>query len=81
MKQPHSRFEWQTLTLLVACYALWTAGLTSLTSLWLPLGMLAVTLATALHSSLQHEFIHHHPFRNDRLNEALVFPALTLLIV
>lgn len=73
-------FEWPTLALLLACYALWALGLTVLAMFWLPLGMLAVTLAGALHSSLQHEFIHHHPFRDDRLNEALVFPALSLLI-
>lgn len=73
-------FEWPTLALLAACYAVWTAGLTMLASFWLPLGMLAITLAGALHSSLQHEFIHHHPFRSDRVNEAFVFPALCLLI-
>lgn len=80
MLQRFKTFEWPTLGLLLACYALWGLGLTLLSLLWLPLGMLAVTFAGALHSSLQHEFIHHHPFRNDRLNEALVFPALTLLI-
>ena len=40
--------------------------------------MLAVVLAQ--HSSLQHEAIHGHPTRHPRLNEALVYPALGLLI-
>ena len=34
----------------------------------------------AQHSSLQHEAIHGHPTRNQRLNDALVFPALGLLV-
>ena len=69
--------EWPTLALLAVCYLLWAAGLTLLWQVWAPLGIAAVALSAALHSSLQHEFIHHHPFRDDRLNEALVTPALT----
>ena len=40
----------------------------------------ALVLALTLHSSLQHEALHGHPFRNRILNEALVFPALSLCI-
>jgi fatty acid desaturase len=39
-----------------------------------------MTLAAALHSSLCHEALHGHPTRARWLNEALVFPALTLSI-
>ena len=45
---------------------------------WLAVPLLAVVLAQ--HSSLQHEVIHGHPTANQRLNEALVVPALGLLI-
>lgn len=74
------QIEWPTLALLAVCYLVWALGISVLSQLALPLGMTVVALAAALHSSLQHEIIHHHPFRSDRLNEALVTPALTLLI-
>ena len=72
--------EWPTLGLLAACYAVfalavfWLPGV----SLWLAVPVAA--WAIAQHSSLQHEVIHGHPFRSPALNEALVFPALTLVI-
>ncbi|SLN27837.1 Fatty acid desaturase [Roseovarius gaetbuli] len=72
--------EWPTLALLVLCYAGWAIGTTWAAALWLPLGVGLCGLCIALHSSLSHEVLHGHPFRTRRLNEALVFPALTLLI-
>ncbi|MEC3861889.1 fatty acid desaturase [Mesobacterium sp. TK19101] len=72
--------EWPTLALLALCYVLWALGTTWAAALWLPLGMVLVTFAAALHSSLCHEMLHGHPFRNRHLNAALVFPALSLLI-
>lgn len=75
-----SRVEWPTLGLVVACYALWGAATTTVAAWWLPGGMVLAALATALHSSLTHEVIHGHPFRNPRLNAALVWPPLTLAI-
>lgn len=74
------RIEWPTWGVLVACYGTWALGTTWAAGLWLPFGMVLVTLAAALHSSLCHEALHGHPFRDARLNEALVFPALTLCI-
>jgi fatty acid desaturase len=53
---------------------------TWLAALWLPAGIALATLAIALHSSLSHEMIHGHPFPDRRVNEALVFPALTLVV-
>ena len=44
------------------------------------MGIAVTAVATALFSSLQHEVLHGHPFRRKWLNEALVFPGLTLLI-
>jgi fatty acid desaturase len=72
--------EWPTLALLGGCYLVWAAGTTFVSAVWLPFGIVATALAAALHSSLTHEMIHGHPFRQARINEALVFPALTLVI-
>ena len=69
--------EWPTLLLLALTYLVWAAG----TALWGHSAVLAVLLtgvAITQHSSLQHEVLHGHPFRNAALNEALVFPALGL---
>jgi fatty acid desaturase len=74
------RVEWPTLGLLALCYLVWGLGTTWAADWFLPLGMVMVTLAAVLHSSLCHEALHGHPFRHRILNEALVFPALTLCI-
>jgi len=73
-------FEWPTLALIAACYLGWALATTLLAAAWLPAGILATALTIALFASLQHETIHGHPFRDRRLNAALVFPSLTLLI-
>ncbi|MEM9429936.1 MAG: fatty acid desaturase [Pseudomonadota bacterium] len=44
----------------------------------LSIPLLAVVLAQ--HSSLQHEVVHGHPFKNRALSEATVFPAIGLSI-
>lgn len=79
-RAPLPAVEWITLGLIGATYLLWLLGTTWLADLWLPLGIAAVGLATAQFSSLQHEALHGHPFRDERLNEAAVFPALTLTV-
>lgn len=71
--------EWPTLAMLLLTYAVWITG----TMLWEVSGLLSlllVTVAVAQYSSLQHEVLHGHPFASQRLNEALVFPALTLFV-
>lgn len=73
------RIEWPTLGLLAASYALWALGLW----LWadLPvLGLILTGIAIAQFSSLQHEALHGHPFRQAWANEALVFPALAVFV-
>ncbi|MBU2982926.1 fatty acid desaturase [Lentibacter algarum] len=75
-----ARVEWPTLALLGLTYGLWLLGIGVASQLWLPLGMLLVTLAGVQHSSLCHEALHGHPTRMRWLNEALVFPQLTLCI-
>ena len=73
------RHEWPTILLLAATYFIWAIG----TLIWPESGLLSVVLvsvAVAQFSSLQHEVLHGHPFANQTVNEALVFPGLTLVI-
>jgi fatty acid desaturase len=68
--------EWPTVWLVIGCYGLW-ALVTSWVAAWsLPLAMLLTTLTITMHSSIQHEVLHGHPFASRRLNEALVFLPL-----
>ena len=72
-------FEWPTILLLVVTYLVWATG----TMLWAHSALLSLILtavAIAQFSSLQHEVLHGHPFRNQGLNEALVFPSLALVV-
>ncbi|MEL6645502.1 MAG: fatty acid desaturase [Pseudomonadota bacterium] len=73
--------EWPTLGLLLVCYGLWALATTVVAAWWMPAGFVLATLMIALHASLTHEIVHDHPFPGrQRLNEALVFPVLGLLI-
>ena len=74
------KIEWPTWCLIAGTYGAW-AGLTlfhDALSWWLLLPMAAYT--TCLFSHLQHEVIHGHPTRNQRLNDLLVSLPLTLWI-
>lgn len=71
--------EWPTLAMLLGTYAVWMVG-TSVWQLSWVLAMVLTTLAIVQFSSLQHEVLHGHPFASRRLNEALVFPGLTLFV-
>lgn len=73
-------FEWPTIATLIACYVGFAVASTWLVFVWMPLALFVMALAVALHSSLSHEVIHGHPFRNKHLNAALVFPALSFAI-
>ena len=77
------RLEWPTIVLLAATYLVWATG----TLIWSHSGVLSglvsvllVAVAVAQFSSLQHEVLHGHPFANQAVNEALVFPGLVLTI-
>ena len=72
--------EWPTLGLLIATYALWGAATTVIYPLSPVLAVVLTGIAIAQFSSLQHEVLHGHPFRQRWLNEALVFPALNLTV-
>ncbi len=70
------RIEWPTLALMITCYSVWTLAL------WMPVALAVPVLiaAIALQSSLQHEVLHGHPFKDRRIGEALVFASLNLII-
>jgi fatty acid desaturase len=72
--------EWPTVLLLGATYGLWALGTTFASDWSVGLGILITAVAIAQFSSLQHEVLHGHPFRQQALNEALVFPGLTLFV-
>jgi len=77
---PQPAVEWPTLGVMLGTYSLWAWATTGGYE-WSPiLGILLTGIAIAQFSSLQHEVLHGHPFRSPALNEALVFPALTLTI-
>ena len=75
-----TRVEFPTLALAVGTYAAWAFATVAAPSLGPAAAICVVAVVIALHSSLQHEAIHGHPFRSQALNEALVFPALGLLL-
>ena len=79
LRHSEQTIEWPTLLLLVATYVLWALGTTVFWQ-WSPLLAVIVTgIAIAQHSSLQHEALHGHPFRNEHLDHALVFLPLGLI--
>lgn len=73
------RFEWPTLGMIILTYGIF--GLAAAqwhNTPWVCTIILGIAIAQF--SSLQHEVLHGHPFRQDWLNEILVFPALMLVI-
>lgn len=72
-----TKIDWPTLALILLCYTAW-ALLLFAGPLWLKIPFLGVIIA--LQSSLQHEVLHGHPFRNQRFNEALVWLSLNIVI-
>ena len=74
------KVEWPTIWVAIICYIGWVLGI-SVIAVWsVPVAILILSILITLHSSLQHEVIHGHPFANQKLSDALVFPALGLLI-
>ena len=79
MRQADRAVEWPTLLLLVATYGVWAFATTGLWGFSPVLAVIVTALAVAQQSSLQHEALHGHPFRNRYLNQAMVFLPLGLL--
>jgi fatty acid desaturase len=76
---PKRSLEWPTLLMLVVCYGAWGVG-AALFSTHPVVSIVLTAAAVAQYCSLQHEVIHGHPFRVQWLNEALVFPALSVFV-
>jgi fatty acid desaturase len=79
MPAKSEEIEWPTLFFLLLTYVAWIIG----TLMWGESALFSILLtgvAIAQYSSLQHEALHGHPFRNEALNEALVFPALAIFV-
>jgi Fatty acid desaturase len=72
--------EWRTLALTGVCYAVWLMLVFGLTELPLAVRIALLIPVITLHSSLQHECLHGHPFRNQKLNDLLVAPPIGLLV-
>jgi fatty acid desaturase len=73
------RVEWPTLALILATYGAVALG-GALYSAWPALSIVITGIALAQFSSLQHEVLHGHPLPRQWASEALVFPALFVLV-
>lgn len=74
------RAEWRTLGLLTLCYAAWLFLLVNPFGLPWIVAAICLCPVITLHSSLQHECIHGHPFRNSAANDAVVVLPIGLYI-
>ena len=72
--------EWRTLLLAGVCYAVWLLLAFGWADLPDILRVLLLIPVITLHSSLQHEFLHGHPFRNQKLNDLLISPPIGVLV-
>ena len=80
VQTPSRAIEWPTLLVFAATYAVWTLVTTALWDASPVLAVAAAALAIGQFSSLSHEVLHGHPFRNQTLNEALVFPGICIFV-
>ena len=71
--------EWPTLVMVVATYGALALG-GAVWGSWPLLSVLILGIALAQFSSLQHEVLHGHPFARQWASEALVFPAMFVLV-
>ncbi len=72
--------EWRTLLLAGVCYAVWLLLAFGWADLPDIVRVLLLIPVITLHSSLQHEFLHGHPFRNQKLNDLLIAPPIGVLV-
>jgi len=66
------RDEIPSVVLLIFSYGAFAAVTVSAETLGAGVSIVLVALAVAMHSSLQHEFLHGHPTRNQTINDLLV---------
>jgi len=72
--------EWPTVALLITVYLCFILCSFYSVHITLFLSIPIMAMVVALHSSLQHEVLHGHPFQNQFLSELTVFPAIGLFI-
>jgi fatty acid desaturase len=72
--------EWPTLILTLCVYGTYAFGVMIVLPVSFVLGLFIMVIAGVLHSSLTHEVLHGHPFKNAFMNAFLVFPALIIFI-
>ena len=72
--------EWPTLGLLALTYCVWAVTVFWLADIALVPAIIVAGLSLTMHSSLQHEVIHGHPFRHAFLNALLVLPPLGVFV-
>ena len=72
--------EWRTIALIAGCYLAWLFLLFILPNFSLLLSVLMLIPVLTLHSSLQHECIHGHPFNRRVLNDLIIGLPLGLFI-
>ena len=72
--------EWRTLVLIAACYGSWIFTLIFLAGFAPILATILLIPILTLHSSLQHECIHGHPFSRRGLNDLVIGLPLGLFI-
>ena len=70
--------EWRTVAVAFGVHGLWLAVVALHGAVPWPLTVLALGLVSAWHGSLQHETIHGHPFRSQRLNALLASLPVSL---
>ncbi|MDF1777250.1 MAG: fatty acid desaturase [Rhizobiaceae bacterium] len=75
-----NNLEWRTVALIIFCYAMWLLLVFGLSRYSIVIACLALIPVITLHSSLQHECLHGHPFRWSFLNDALASVPIGLFI-
>lgn len=73
------RVEWLTLGLVAACHGAWVLGTLGWGMAPVPATVL-LAVVVAFFASLQHEVMHGHPTGRRPLDEALVWPAYSLVV-
>lgn len=79
LKRAIAAVDWPTLGLFGICIGVW-AGALLLPAGWNAVAFVVLVLALTLHSSLSHEILHGHPFRNRLANTALALIQPGLLV-
>lgn len=79
-RTPQALIEWPTFGLICLTFLVWGSVIAFANVLTVYLAIPIMAVALTLHSSLQHEVIHGHPFRNKALGEMLIWPGLGLFV-